>query len=130
MGRRCGRALLAAGLLAGSGLACNEGDTITTPTLGVTCTATPAEGAAPLEVAFALTVSGAEGQMSVAISYGDGSSGTDPDAHHTYEEAGVYTASFTVTSRVPSGVLSMKTTPNKRITNKADPAKTPANSFF
>jgi hypothetical protein len=94
--------LLAVGLLVGLGSACNEGDTITAPTLSATCGATPAEGSAPLEVAFTLGVSGAEGAMSIAISYGDGSTGSDPDAHHTYEEAGVYTASFTVTTPTQS----------------------------
>ncbi len=102
MGRRCGRALLAVGLMAGWGSACNEGDTITAPTLSATCTATPSEGSAPLEVAFTLGVSGAEGPVSVEVSYGDGSTGSDPDAHHTYEEAGLYTASFTVTTPTQS----------------------------
>jgi hypothetical protein len=87
---------MAVGLMVGWGPGCNEGDTITAPTLSATCSAVPSEGSAPLEVAFTLGVSGAEGPMSVQISYGDGSTGSDPDAHHTYEEAGLYTASFTV----------------------------------
>jgi PKD repeat protein len=102
MGRRCGRALVAVGLVGVWGSACNEGDTITAPALSATCSATPSEGSAPLEVAFTLGVSGAEGSLSVQVSYGDGSTGSDPDAQHTYEEAGLYTASFTVTTPTQS----------------------------
>jgi hypothetical protein len=89
-------------MMAVGGAACNEGDTITAPTLGATCGATPSEGSAPLEVAFVLGVSGAEGAASVQVAYGDGATGSDPDAHHTYEEAGLYTASFTVTTPTQS----------------------------
>jgi hypothetical protein len=97
MRRASGLVLAVMGLVAG-GPGCNEGDTITAPVLSATCSATPPEGAAPLEVAFALNVSGAEGPVTVQVSYGDGTSGTDPDATHTYGEAGLYTASFTVTT--------------------------------
>jgi len=94
------RAAVVLGLVAGlaGGPGCNEGDTITTPTLGATCVATPASGPAPLVVAFALAISGAQGTPVVSISYGDGATGTNPDATHTYTTAGLYTASFTVTS--------------------------------
>jgi hypothetical protein len=102
MGWRWGRALVAVGLMAGWGSACDEGDIVTTPSLSATCSATPAEGQAPLEVAFTLGVSGAEGSASVQVSYGDGSTGSDPDASHTYDEAGLYTASFTVTTPTQS----------------------------
>jgi hypothetical protein len=98
MGRRYGLVLVAVGLMATGSPGCNEGDTITAPTLSATCSATPSAGSAPLEVAFALNVAGAEGSVSVQVSYGDGTSGTDPDATHTYGEAGLYTASFTVTT--------------------------------
>lgn len=92
--------MLALGLLAVAGAGCNEGDTITNnlPTLSATCSASPTDGSAPLEVAFALGVAGAQGAVTVRISYGDGTSGTDPDATHTYTEGGLYTASFTVTT--------------------------------
>jgi hypothetical protein len=93
--------LLALVLLAAvAGPGCNEGDTITNnpPTLSATCSARPAQGDAPLEVAFALGLAGAQGAVAVRISYGDGASGTDPDATHTYTEGGLYTASFTVTT--------------------------------
>jgi PKD repeat protein len=84
--------------LAAAGPGCNEGDTVTTPALAAACSATPTSGPAPLVVAFALSISGAEGTPSVAISYGDGASGTNPDATHTYTTEGVYTASFNVTT--------------------------------
>lgn len=87
-----------AAALAGGGSGCNRGDTITSPTLAALCTATPASGPAPLVVSFALSISGAEGSPAVAIVYGDGTSATNPDATHTYGTAGVYTASFTVTT--------------------------------
>ena len=79
-----------------------EETTVTAPALAATCEARPASGAAPLAVSFLLTVSGAEGPFSVAVSYGDGQSGTNPDAAHTYAAAGSYTASFTVTTATQS----------------------------
>jgi len=84
--------------LAATGPGCNEGDVVTAPALSATCSATPSSGEAPLVVSFALTIAGAEGAPSVAVSYGDGTSGTNPDATHTYSAGGVYTASFTVTT--------------------------------
>ncbi len=102
MGRRGGCLLVMCGLLVAVGPGCNEGDTVTAPTLSATCSATPAEGEAPLEVAFALGIAGAEGPVSVQVSYGDGTTGTDPDATHVYGEGGLYTASFTVTTPTQS----------------------------
>jgi hypothetical protein len=102
MKRRSGPILAVVGLMAAGSPACNEGDTITAPSLSATCSASPAEGSAPLEVSFALNVSGAEGPASVQVSYGDGAAGADPDAVHTYSEAGLYTASFTVTTSTQS----------------------------
>jgi len=81
--------------------ACSK-DNIVTPTLGATCEARPASGTAPLPVSFLVGVSGAEGGFSVAIAYGDGTTGTNPDAAHTYAAAGTYTASFTVTTPTQS----------------------------
>jgi hypothetical protein len=71
---------------------------ITQPTLSATCGAQPDSGAAPLAVAFALSVAGADGAFTVAVSYGDGSGGSNPDLPHTYVAAGSYTASFTITT--------------------------------
>jgi PKD repeat protein len=98
MRRPSGLVLAAVGLVAVGSPGCNEEDTITAPALSATCSANPSEGAAPLEVSFALDISGAEGPASVRVSYGDGTNGTDPDAIHTYGEAGLYTASFDVTT--------------------------------
>jgi PKD repeat protein len=96
------RTLKAAGVVAAltavAGAGCNEGDTITNnpPTLSATCSASPTSGTAPLDVAFALGVAGAEGAVTVTIGYGDGSTGSDPDVNHTYAEGGLFTASFDV----------------------------------
>jgi hypothetical protein len=79
------------------GGACQE-DEGTSPTLSVTCSANPSSGVAPLTAAYVLSVAGAEGSFTVAINYGDGTSGTDPDARHTYTATGIYTASFSVTT--------------------------------
>jgi hypothetical protein len=105
MERRFG-ALVALLVLCGTG--CDEGDTVTAPALSATCGATPGEGPAPLEVAFVLDVAGAEGTLAVSVSYGDGGSGNDPDATHTYAEAGLYTASFDV--RTPTQAARCATT--------------------
>lgn len=125
------------------GLAACQEETPTTPALGATCEARPAAGPAPLVVSFLLGVSGAVGQVSVAVSYGDGQTGSSADAPHTYAAAGSYTASFdvrtptqsarcstavTVTGSVPSSgsnqppVAVFKTTPadvGRTITGKA-----------
>ncbi len=77
-------------------------DTVVAPALSAACEARPAAGAAPLTVSFLLTVAGAEGPVTVAISYGDGQSGANPDATHTYTAAGSYTASMTVTTPTQS----------------------------
>ncbi len=68
------------------------------PALSATCEARPSSGAAPLAVNFVLNISGAEGATTVAIAYGDGQSGTNPDAPHTYTAAGSDTASFDVST--------------------------------
>jgi PKD repeat protein len=77
-------------------------DSVVAPALSAACEARPTSGAAPLAVSFLLTVAGAEGQVTVAITYGDGQSGTNPDAPHTYTTAGSYTASFSVTTPTQS----------------------------
>ena len=78
MNGRIGLVVAGAALLLASGPGCNEGDTLVAPTLAAECTATPSTGRAPLTVAFNLNVSGAQGNFTVAVSYGDGSSGTSP----------------------------------------------------
>ena len=102
MGKQGGWLLAVCGLLVVTSPGCNEGETVTAPSLSATCSATPADGEAPLEVAFALSVAGAEGRVSVQVRYGDGATGTDPDATHVYGEGGLYTASFTVSTPTQS----------------------------
>jgi hypothetical protein len=80
---------------------CQE-ETVLAPALSATCEARPSSGPAPLTVSFLLTVSGAEGPITVAITYGDGQSGTNPDATHTYGAAGSFTASMDVTTSTQS----------------------------
>ena len=97
--RRWRAELVVAAGLVGIGLSgCDKGNTVTSPALGATCAATPSSGPVPLTVSFALDVSGAQGTPVVAIAYGDGMSGTNPDVTHTYGAAGLFTASFTVTA--------------------------------
>jgi hypothetical protein len=55
-------------------------------------------------------VTGAEGPAAVSIAYGDGSSGTNPDAPHTYAAAGTYVASFAVTTSTQSARCSATVT--------------------
>ncbi len=81
---------------------CHKDEKPTTPSLGVSCEARPSSGAAPLAVAFLVAVSGADGAFSVAVSYGDGANGSDPDAPHTYLTEGTFTASFTVATATQS----------------------------
>ncbi len=95
-------AVAACTLLALTQGACHKDENPATPSLGVSCEAKPPSGAAPLAVAFLLSVSGADGAFTVAVSYGDGTEGNDPDAMHTYAKEGSYTASFTVATATQS----------------------------
>jgi hypothetical protein len=85
------------GLLSVALAGCQKDD-VTTPAMSATCEAQPSSGTAPLAVRFLLSVSGAEGAFTVAVSYGDGTSGSNPDVLHTYAASGSYTASFDVQS--------------------------------
>jgi PKD repeat protein len=96
-------------LLAVAGPACQK-ETVTGPTLSATCEARPSTGLVPLAVSFVLTVSGAEGSFNVAVTYGDGTSGTNPDVSHTYAAGGVFTAAFTVTTATQSARCSTTVT--------------------
>jgi hypothetical protein len=104
--------------LAVSGPACQKGQTVTAPSLTAQCAASPGSGTAPLTVAFTLNVAGAQGAFSVAIDYGDGTKGTEPDRPHVYTSAGSYTPSFTVTTSTQSARCSAAVT-------VAAPAPTP-----
>jgi hypothetical protein len=110
MPRRSTVACVVLVLLSLAGAACQDEETITAPALGATCEARPSTGPAPLSVSFILGVSGAEGPFTVAVTYGDGASGTNPDASHTYATAGSYTAAFTVTTATQSARCSTSVT--------------------
>jgi hypothetical protein len=111
---------------------CNEGDTVTAPTLSATCSANPADGAAPLAVSFVLNIAGAEGQATVQVNYGDGTTGTDPNATHTYAEAGLYTASFTVTTASQSAqcAASVNVSPGTATSPPSSDGNQPPNVTF
>jgi hypothetical protein len=108
--RRLGLILAVAVPLVTAGLGCEKSTTTTAPTLTADCAANPSSGTAPLSVTFVLNVSGAQGSFSVAIAYGDGASGTDPDQPHRYTAAGSYTASFTVVTDTQSARCSAPVT--------------------
>jgi hypothetical protein len=97
-------------ILAAAAPACQDEETVTAPALGATCEARPSSGKAPLVVSFLLGVTGAEGPFSVAVSYGDGASGTSPDTPHTYVSPGSFTAAFTVTTATQSALCSAAVT--------------------
>lgn len=92
------RARVALAVAVAAGPACQETTTEPPPPLAIQCSAHPTSGAAPLTVAFGLDVANALGAITVAIQYGDGAQGTDPDARHIYGAAGNYMASLTVTA--------------------------------
>jgi PKD repeat protein len=93
-------------LLIAVGPACKHEENVTAPTLSATCSAQPASGPAPLAVSFLVGVSGAQGTFNVAVSYGDGATGTDPRAVHTYATSGNFIASFVVTTPTQSAACS------------------------
>lgn len=87
-------AAVGAVLLIGLG-GCNDNGT--EPSLSATCSASPASGAAPLAVAFTLNVGGVS-SFDVSINYGDGTSSSVLNLAHVYQNAGGYTATFSVSS--------------------------------
>ena len=97
MGRGPGVRIAAGAALAALLGGCRS-DTLVAPKLEATCAANPAQGVAPLLVSFNLSVAGAEGPFTVAVSYGDGTAGADPDRPHTFVAAGAYTVAFTVST--------------------------------
>ena len=70
----------------------------------------PAAGAAPLRVTFTLDVAGAQGTFSVAIDYGDGTTGTDAGQPHVFGASGSYAPAFTVTTPTQSARCSTAVT--------------------
>lgn len=109
-----------------SGPACNEGSTTATPTLSAQCSANPASGPAPLTVAFVLDIAGAQGAIAVAVNYGDGTQGTDPDQRHAYPAAGAYSASFTVSTTTQAARCSTPITVAQALTASPTPTPNPA----
>jgi hypothetical protein len=99
-----------ASIVAVAGPGCQDEETVTAPALSATCEARPATGPAPLAVSFLLSVSGAEGPFGVAVSYGDGATGTDAGVPHTYVVAGDFVASFVVTTGTQSARCSTAVT--------------------
>jgi hypothetical protein len=93
-------------LLMAAGPACKHEENVTAPTLSATCSAQPSSGPAPLAVSFLVGVSGAEGTFNVAVTYGDGATGTDASAPPTYASAGSFIASFVVTTPTQSAACS------------------------
>jgi PKD repeat protein len=110
MMRRTSVACVLAALGGALGPGCQKEEPVTLPTLSATCDARPSSGPAPLAVNFILQVAGADGAFTVAVSYGDGTSGANPDAPHTYTSAGVFTASFNVTTATQSARCSTTVT--------------------
>lgn len=108
------------------GIGCDDDESVTKPILAATCEARPASGRAPLTVSFLVGVTGAEGASAVSIAYGDGSSGTNPDAPHTYAAAGTYVASFAVTTSTQSASCSATVT----VEAPAVPANQPPNVVY
>ena len=101
------RLAVALTLAAAGGSGCQDTTTEPAGTLAIHCSANPSSGAAPLNVAFGLDIAGALGATSVAIQYGDGTQGSDPDARHVYGAAGDYMASITVTAGAESARCSL-----------------------
>jgi PKD domain-containing protein len=75
--------------------ACN--DNPSGPDLSATCSATPTAGTAPLVVTFTLNVAGTS-TFDVSINYGDGRTSSTLNLAHIYQNAGAYTASFSVSA--------------------------------
>jgi PKD repeat protein len=65
--------------------------------LAATASATPTSGQAPLTVAFTGTATGGTPPYSYSWTFGDGSTSTAQNPSHTYNSAGTYTATLTVT---------------------------------
>lgn len=126
---RRGRVLLALAVLAWAGPACRKTETVSAPSLAVDCGASPAAGTAPLAVAFKLNVAGAQGAFTVAINYGDGTQGSDPDSTHVYPSAGTYAASLTVSTATQSARCSAVVTVAAATPTPA-PTNQPAHAEF
>lgn len=111
--------------------ACGKSDTVIAARLEATCAASPASGSAPLLVSFTLAVAGAEGPFQVAVNYGDGVTGTDPDRPHTFVGAGAYTAAFTVSTATQSARCAVAIAVSAPVVVTPTPiVNTPPKAFF
>ncbi len=110
------------------GVACEDDNNATAPSLSLTCSSTPSSGTAPLTVSYGLNVVGAEGSFSVAIYYGDGTGGPDPDTTHTYTTPGVFTTSFTVRTSSQSARCTTQTTVAGTTAPPSSPTPDPSNA--
>lgn len=72
---------------------CGEDESPAEPSLGLTCSASPTSGIAPLAVAFQVTPSAPLDLLE--LQYGDGTSGNNPGAGHVYQNPGSYAMSAT-----------------------------------
>ena len=64
---------------------------------GVTTTATPSSGPAPLAVTFQALATGGTGSVTYSWNFGDGHTASGATVTHTYSAAGTYTATVTAT---------------------------------
>ncbi|MEW6051131.1 MAG: PKD domain-containing protein [Candidatus Zixiibacteriota bacterium] len=78
---------------------CSKNVTITVTGTALNCTASasPASGPAPLAVSFTGGATGGQQPYSYAWNFGDGGTSTLQSPSHTYQSAGSYTATVTVT---------------------------------
>ena len=67
------------------------------PLTGISFTATPDHGDAPLTVSFACAATGGDAPIAYVISFGDGASSQSQQVQHTYDAPGAYTATCTAT---------------------------------
>lgn len=99
-------------LLAVGFAACDNSNQALSPTspgpLSITCTAVPASGLAPLRVAFAVVTNAGP---PIEINYGDGTTGSDPLAGHTYANPGSYRFTMTAQAASCNGTVSVSPAP-------------------
>lgn len=128
---RSHRALAFLSVLASVGQGCTK-NTVTAPTLSATCAASPASGPAPLRVTFTLDVAGAQGSFSVAIDYGDGTTGSGPAQAHVYSTGGSFSPALTVTTPTQSARCSTLVTvaPPQPTPTPAPAANQPPDAVF
>ena len=99
---------------------CGSAGSISAPSavaLSMTCSASPTSGVAPLIVGLAVQLS--PPTASVVVQYGDGTSGVNPEAAHTYKNPGSYNLVVNATSG------SQNATCQNVITVSAPPPKPP-----